>query len=76
MGLSQIDREGVDQRTRELLEGGLDDCYTSADEALGRVLDAAPPNARVIVFALHGMGPNDGSARVPASDSRADSPGW
>jgi predicted AlkP superfamily phosphohydrolase/phosphomutase len=58
--LSQIERKGVDQRTSELLEGGLDDCYTSADEALGRVLDAAPPNARVIVFALHGMGPNDG----------------
>ena len=30
------------------------------DEALGRVLDAAPPDARVVVFALHGMGPNDG----------------
>ncbi len=46
--------------TRAVLEGSLDDCYTSADEALGRVLDAAPPDARVIVFALHGMGPNDG----------------
>ena len=57
--LSQIDR--VDSGpTRAVLEGGLDDCYTSADEALGRVLDAAPPDARVVVFALHGMGPNDG----------------
>ena len=58
--LSQIDADDVDKATRALLEGGLDDCYTSADEALGRVLDAAPADARVVVFALHGMGPNDG----------------
>jgi len=58
--LSQIDRENLDGRTRAVLEASLDDCYTSADEALGRVLEAAPPNARVIVFGLHGMGPNDG----------------
>jgi predicted AlkP superfamily phosphohydrolase/phosphomutase len=58
--LSQIDGSAVDGSTRAALEGSLDDCYTSADEALGRVLDAAPPNARVVVFALHGMGPNDG----------------
>ena len=50
----------MDGPTRAVLEGSLDDCYTSADEALGRVLDAAPPDARVVVFALHGMGPNDG----------------
>jgi predicted AlkP superfamily phosphohydrolase/phosphomutase len=58
--LSQIDPEHVDARTRAVLEGSLDECYTSADEALGRVLDAAPADARIIVFALHGMGPNDG----------------
>jgi predicted AlkP superfamily phosphohydrolase/phosphomutase len=58
--LSQIEREDGDGRTPAVLEGSLDDCYTSADEALGRVLDAAPPGARVVVFALHGMGPNDG----------------
>jgi predicted AlkP superfamily phosphohydrolase/phosphomutase len=58
--LSQIDGENLDGPTRAILEGGLVDCYTSADEALGRVLDAAPPDARVVVFALHGMGPNDG----------------
>jgi predicted AlkP superfamily phosphohydrolase/phosphomutase len=58
--LSQIGRDGVDSRTRAVLEGSLDDFYASADEALGRVLDAAPSDARVIAFALHGMGPNDG----------------
>jgi predicted AlkP superfamily phosphohydrolase/phosphomutase len=58
--LSQIDARGLDGETRAVLEGSLDDCYTSADEALGRVLAAVPPDARVIVFGLHGMGPNDG----------------
>lgn len=58
--LSQIDRDDGDGPTRAALEGSLDECYTSADEALGRVLDAAPADARVVVFALHGMGPNDG----------------
>jgi predicted AlkP superfamily phosphohydrolase/phosphomutase len=58
--LSQIDPDHLDARTRAILEGSLDDCYASADEALGQVLEAAPPDARVIVFALHGMGPNDG----------------
>ncbi|MGH7580696.1 MAG: hypothetical protein ACREM9_11025 [Gemmatimonadales bacterium] len=58
--LSQIDRDHVAAQTRAVLERSLDDSYTSADEALGRVLEAAPADARVIVFALHGMGPNDG----------------
>lgn len=58
--LSQIEREDGDRATRALLEESLDDSYASADEALGRVLDAAPPQARIVVFALHGMGPNDG----------------
>ena len=58
--LSQIDEDTLDRPTREMLERSREDCYTSADEALGRVLEAAPPNARVVVFALHGMGSNDG----------------
>ena len=58
--LSQIDTGAVSTETRTVLEGSLVDCYTSSDEALGRVLDAAPPDARVVVFGLHGMGPNDG----------------
>jgi predicted AlkP superfamily phosphohydrolase/phosphomutase len=58
--LSQIDRDHLDARTSAVLEASLDDSYASADEGLGRVLEAAPADARVIVFALHGMGPNDG----------------
>ncbi len=58
--LSQIDRDKVAGDTRAVLEASLVDCYTSADEELGRVLEAAPPDARVVVFGLHGMGANDG----------------
>ncbi len=58
--LSQIDAAGLDRDTRALLEGGRDDCFQSADQALARVLQAASPDTRVMVFALHGMGPNDG----------------
>ncbi len=58
--LSQIDGRELDGPTRAALEGSLDDCYASADEALGRVLEAAPADARIVVFALHGMGSNDG----------------
>jgi predicted AlkP superfamily phosphohydrolase/phosphomutase len=58
--LSQIDRTAVDGSMAAVLEGSLDQSYVSADEALGRVLEAVPSDARVIVFALHGMGPNDG----------------
>ncbi len=58
--LSQIHADGMQGETRSALEASLGDCYTSADDALGRVLAAAPPEARVVVFGLHGMGPNDG----------------
>jgi predicted AlkP superfamily phosphohydrolase/phosphomutase len=58
--LSQIDGGHVDGETRSMLEKSLEDCYTSADDALGRVLAAAPQDARVVVFGLHGMGRNDG----------------
>lgn len=58
--LSQIDLNGAPPGANETLAGALDDCYASADAALGHVLEAAAPDARVLVFALHGMGPNRG----------------
>lgn len=58
--LSQIDTDGLDQETLTTLRGALHDCYTSFDDQLGRIMNAAPPDARIIAFALHGMGPNDG----------------
>ena len=41
----------------EPLEAVLD-VYRALDAALGRVLDALPADATVVVFSLHGMGPN------------------
>lgn len=58
--LSQIDTDGLDPAARALLDGARDECYTSADAALARVLEAVTPETRVMVFALHGMAPNDG----------------
>ena len=60
--LSEIDAGALDTATRSLLEGALDDVYVACDEALGRVLSAAGPDARIVVFALHGMGPETGWA--------------
>jgi predicted AlkP superfamily phosphohydrolase/phosphomutase len=58
--LSQIDTDGVDQNTLAVLRGARDDCYESFDRQLGRIVAAAPGDARIVAFALHGMGPNDG----------------
>jgi len=58
--LSQIDTARVDEKTLATLRGARDDCYVSLDRALSRILDATPPDARFVAFALHGMGPNDG----------------
>jgi predicted AlkP superfamily phosphohydrolase/phosphomutase len=38
--------------------GAVLDVYRAVDEALGSVLHAAPADATVVVFSLHGMGPN------------------
>ncbi len=58
--LSQIDTEGLDEDTLALLRNARDECYTSWDTALGHVIAAAPADARILVFALHGMEKNDG----------------
>lgn len=58
--LSQIDTDGVDDETLATLRGAIRDCYVSFDRELGRIVDAAPDDARIVAFALHGMGPNDG----------------
>ncbi len=43
---------------RRAFDLALRDVYVACDAAVGRLLAAAPENARVLVFALHGMGPN------------------
>jgi predicted AlkP superfamily phosphohydrolase/phosphomutase len=64
--LSQIERSSLSEGDRQSLERALSDVYRACDQALGRVLSKAPPDARVLVFAVHGMGPNTTWAdRVP-----------
>ena len=35
------------------------DVYKSVDEAAGKLINALPPQTTVIIFSLHGMGPNN-----------------
>jgi predicted AlkP superfamily phosphohydrolase/phosphomutase len=64
--LSQTDAAATTPATRAQLESALAEIYEACDRGLGRLLHEAG-EARVMVFALHGMGPNPGwSDRLPA----------
>ena len=58
--LSQVDAGKLSLDDFRLLEGALDQIYIHADRAIGQLLEHAPPRARILVFSLHGMGPNYG----------------
>lgn len=58
--LSQIDVERLSDPERHTLEGGLADVYEACDRTLAELLEAAPEDARIVVFALHGMQANTG----------------
>ncbi|MEO1249155.1 MAG: hypothetical protein AAFW76_04870, partial [Pseudomonadota bacterium] len=58
--LSQIDADSLDEAARARLEGALHDVYRTCDKAIGKVVDAAPDNAQIMLCALHGMGQNKG----------------
>lgn len=58
--LSQIDTTGVAPEKTTLLQKANAELYESTDRALGMLMDALPEGARIMVFALHGMGPNPG----------------
>lgn len=60
--LEEADVAGATPEQLRRLEGARDEIYEAADRALGIVLDAVPSDARVLVFALHGMGRNRGWA--------------
>jgi len=51
---------GADGATPELerAEGALKDVYVACDAAVGRLVEAAGPDAVSLAFAVHGMGPN------------------
>lgn len=55
--LSQL---GPDRGTHPELESAVDEVYVESDRALGRIIEALPPDAIVLAFALHGMGPETG----------------
>ena len=57
---SQIDSRRLPAAVRRLLDTALDDIYAASDQALGRVLDAAPAGACCIAFSPFGMKPNTG----------------
>lgn len=58
--LDEADLQGAAPEEVRELERARDRLYEATDEALGRVLAAVPQDTRVLVFALHGMGPNHG----------------
>ena len=60
--LSQIDAGGLSAADRRTLDGALAAVYRASDRAVARLVALAPDDARVVVFALHGMGRNLGWA--------------
>ena len=52
------------RRDVEQLETALLDVYRAVDEGVGTLIEAATPHDHVMVFALHGMGPNTSRALV------------
>jgi predicted AlkP superfamily phosphohydrolase/phosphomutase len=47
-----------DAAEAEKLEGALRDVYVACDRALGRLIEIAGADVSVLVFSVHGMGPN------------------
>ena len=48
----------------ESLSGALRQVYRTCDHALGRLVEAAGDDTTVLVFSLHGMGPNTSRAEI------------
>lgn len=57
---SQIEPGTPPASPADLPSPALQDLYEYVDDAVGRVLDRVPAGTLVIVFAVHGMGPNPG----------------
>jgi predicted AlkP superfamily phosphohydrolase/phosphomutase len=60
--LDEADLSGAEPERLERLRGAREEIYVAADRAVGTILERAPRDARVLVFALHGMGRNCGWA--------------
>ncbi len=60
--LSQLVEGERETARREGLEDTLADVYAAADAAIGRILEAVPDGADIILFSALGMGPNTSRA--------------
>lgn len=60
--LEEADLAGADPERIRRLDGAREEIYEAVDRALGKVLEAVPSEARLLVFSLHGMGRNRGWA--------------
>jgi predicted AlkP superfamily phosphohydrolase/phosphomutase len=58
--LSQIETGRLTADEAATLRQGMDDVYAACDAAIGRIAAAAPAGARIVAYALHGMGSNPG----------------
>jgi predicted AlkP superfamily phosphohydrolase/phosphomutase len=58
--LSQIDSSSLGPSDRRVLENALLDIYQVCDHGVGKILEKAPKDAKVLVFAVHGMDQNPG----------------
>lgn len=84
--LDEADLSGASPDEIRRLKGAREEIYEAVDRVLGRVLQSVPTEARVLVFALHGMGRNHGWAEYfPAmvshlhargGEARAPKQGW
>ncbi len=64
--LSQIDTAGLSPQVLQALNNALVDIYRHCDQAVARLMKSAPQNAKILVFAVHGMGSHPGwSEYVP-----------
>ena len=53
--LSQIDPSGLDDDAVRVLSSALDDVYAEVDRAIGRIVDALPPDGDLMVISPVGM---------------------
>jgi predicted AlkP superfamily phosphohydrolase/phosphomutase len=58
--LSQIDSSSLVSSDLQVLEEALLDIYQACDHGVGKLLEKAPNDAKVLVFAVHGMDRNPG----------------
>jgi predicted AlkP superfamily phosphohydrolase/phosphomutase len=58
--LSQIKPLSISGDLHRSISGALEEIYMALDRGVGRLRKKAPKGAKVMVFAVHGMGPNCG----------------